>query len=173
MNKLKYLKSFIVFICFGIIAYLIIRWTPEKSYFSKGDARVAADTLTLIIIFITPLILVPVIYNKSTSIYYFAFIIFGMTGYFLGNKYQNVKSQKELDLTGTITKGIIKKKRFFKPSKGVGYWEFYCEFEDSTFLYNTFYTKDIKNKYFEGDSLDILYLKRNPEISRLVLKKDD
>ena len=173
MNKRKFIKSLILFTCFGILAFLIISLTPEKTYFSKGDARVAADTLTLTIIFITPLILVSVLYNKSTSSYYLAFIVFGMTGYFLGNKYQDFKSQKELDLTGKKTKGIINKKRFIKPSKGVGYWEFSCEFQDSILVYKTYYTKDIKDKYFEGDSLDILYLKRNPEISRVILKKED
>ena len=167
---MKYLKLFSPFVIFGIISFSIILATSEKTYYSKEQDRIEADILTLIVIFILPLILAPFIFQKNFINHYFGFIFFGMVGYFLGNEYRDLKIHKELVLTGTITKGTVTSKRFSKPAKGVGHWEFFCEFEDSIFIYNTFYERDNKNIFTEGDTLDILYLKRNPDISKIIVK---
>lgn len=115
---------------------------------------------------------VPIIFPKQFFKFYFGFIAFGFAGYSVSNYYREVKWESELKSFSHSTKGIVKGKRYLDLRKGTGHWEFFCEFQDSKKNYKTFYERDMKNQIHDGDTLEIKFLKRNPEISRILLPAD-
>ena len=170
---MRHLKNFTFFVLFTLIIFIIVLKTPENIFFSKKGNRVETDTLILIIVFILPLVIVPILFPKRFFVFYIGFISFGMTGYMIGNVYRNNQIEKELELYAISTKGIVKLKKYFSRTKGTGDWEFVCEFIDNNIVYSTFYTRDKLNIISEGDTLNIIYLERNPEISKIIIKKSD
>ncbi len=145
---------------------------PEDIYYSKARERVEADTLVLVLVFIIPLIILPFLFPNKFVPYYLGFMILGFISYGIGNYYRKYRIQNELSKSSVLTKGIVRGKRYFNSLKGTGHWEYFCEFEHSDYIYSTFYQTDYKNKIDDGDTLVVLFLERNPDISKVIIPAD-
>lgn len=167
MKKYRNLFYCFLLLSFSFLVFIVVYKTPENIYVSKLRDRVERDTLILALVFIFPLVFVPLCFPKKIIEFYFGFMFIGLTGYAFGNTYRNREIEIELNRSTTSTNGIVKQK-IYRSGKNMRYWEFNCEFEASDKIYTTFYSRDNKNKIEEGDTLEIKFVKRNPEISKII-----
>ncbi len=125
--------------------------------------------LPLFLIFI----LIPILINLSLKqlevnnrvFYSFSSILIldPLTGFIAGKI-----ADKDIDLDGKMTKGIVIHKEWVKPKSQSGYWNLSCKFMTQNKVYITFRHTDRKNIYQIGDSLSIKYSESNPENSTIL-----
>jgi len=165
---MKFLKNRLPVIIYFLLIIAGILLLPESLYFSKNNKRVEADMLLLIAVFLLPLAFVPIVWPRQFARYYASFVVFGFLGYLLAGYIRKVNIEKEFKTGSVSVSGVVKGKRSSFKTKGAASWNFYCEFEHNGVLYKTFREEDGKNRMNDGDSMTILFLQRNPEISKIV-----
>jgi len=147
------------------IIYLVFVEYQDIFYVKSGFFR----WLPLFLIFI----LIPILINLSLKQFeinnrvFYSFssvLILGpLTGILSGKI-----ADKDLDLNGKITKGIVISKEWVKPKSQSGYWSLSCEFITKNKVYKTFSQTDRENIYQIGDTLSIKYSESNPENSTIL-----
>jgi hypothetical protein len=166
---MKFAKVWLPRIIFSVVIFVLVSLTPEKIYYSKTGNRVEIDTIIILIIFVIPLAVLPFFYRNKLLLFYTLFAAFGFIGYFLATQKRSIQIETELQANSIKVSGLVKKRRYQSPAKGNSYWEFLCEFEYRNVTYSTFWQSDLKNLLREGDTVEVYFLTRNPEISKIKL----
>ena len=102
-------------------------------------------------------------------------LISGLLGFpaaIVQDYYRLAQMEMELKANGLITQGVVSE-RTRKYGKGYSGYQIVVQFSANGNAYNTFKQNDENDQYREGDSLDVIYLKRNPEISRVLVFEED
>ena len=77
-------------------------------------------------------------------------------------------SEEDLSKNGVKTKAIVIEKWWHKPKSQSGEWLLRCKFTAKGQLYHTFSYEDKDNQFEIGDTLTVIYSKRNPENSKIL-----
>ncbi len=169
----KYRKGSLLYalILIGIVAFLFLGMPDSILYATTGFLK----WLPFVLIFIV----IPVLLFRTllgfTSIFgskiwlilaipLASILILGPSFGIYTDHYKNT----DLLENGTKTKGIIAKKWYSIAKSYKGYY-IQCEFKVDSLKFLTFSKKDENNIYKIGDTMTILYSKKNPQNNKILL----
>lgn len=92
----------------------------------------------------------------------------GLVGLVSGDYYRVYKIEEELKTKGINTKGwVVERWETTGGKNSYAGWNVRCEFQANNAPYSTFDQQDENNEFSVGDTVHIVYIGRNPEISRV------
>ncbi|WP_299250464.1 hypothetical protein [uncultured Cytophaga sp.] len=82
--------------------------------------------------------------------------------------YKDKLKEHELRFYGKRINVLISEKKWNASAKGLDYWIVLANFNVGNKIYSTFFTKDEDGTFEVGDTTQLIYSTRNPEISKFV-----
>jgi hypothetical protein len=165
---MKYITIILIYSILVFCGYLFV---PESVQYHKGGLLILLP-LGVAIILIPAL--VSFIYKlrgqhaPELKRIFMSLVIGALSGYIPADYYRIYRNEQEFKSAALSATGRISF-RWREDAKNYNGWKFQCEFysEPDGRKYLTFPQDDREDKYRIGDTLRILYLKRNPEISKI------
>jgi len=153
--------SSILFIIINSVFFIFFTWTLfEKDYINF----VPFGLIILDSILVAKILDGFIPFPNSIAFALLSFFVF----LFILAFYHGQFKKNELKLYGKEMYGLITDKDWHKPARLSGYWAVTAEFKVENKLYRTFSIEDEDEIFEIGDTTQVIYSTRNPEISKLV-----
>lgn len=172
---MKLLIINLFYLALVLIAYQFI---PETAQYHKDGITILIPLGLAVILF--PIVLALLIKLtgqlkiKAAAIFFFLMIT-GLSGYIIADYVRLYQIEKEFKQSAVKTYGIVTDKWHFHSTKGYSGWQLKCVFKSlqTGKPFETFTQNDREDKYRIGDTLKVIYLERNPNISRVLDLHDE
>jgi hypothetical protein len=167
---------------FVIIVYLLIvilayQYIPDFIHYNKNVFIIMTPFVILCVII--PITISFVLTKTGISKFnikgnFGALAFTGLVGYITADYNDHYKIDKEFAESSIHVKGIVSNKWDSGSGRSGHGLEIICVFraKDGK-MYRSFIQERVKDKYKVGDTLNVIYLERNPEISKVVEIEND